>query len=115
MEKNNLLLNTQKLNELSRWGKKLFPIRNSSIVFDLILIVNHYNLINQNLTLKKIFLSLPYSENGIRKQIRHLVKFGWLDIYKSRIDGRIKLVKPSKKLIKSYKKYCDLLDSLFNK
>jgi hypothetical protein len=96
---------------LSELERKIFPVENSLLVLDLILLVMKSYLSNENLSLKQIFLSLEYSDNGIRKKIRKLIKDDWLKIIAYKKDKRIKLIFPTNKLLISFEKYIDFFDS----
>jgi DNA-binding MarR family transcriptional regulator len=108
-----LLLATKKIATLSKLEQKLFPIEKSKIVFDLLTITTHFYLANKPLSIKQIFLSLDYSENGIRKQLRRLIAQKWLKVDRSINDKRIYYIIPTAKLLNSFKKYTTALENLF--
>ena len=108
-----LLIATKKIAALSKLEQKLFPIEKSKIVFDLLTITTHFYLANKPLSIKQIFLSLDYSENGIRKQLRRLIAQKWLKVNRGINDKRIYYIIPTAKLLKSFKKYTTVLENLF--
>ncbi len=108
-----LLIATKKIAALSKLEQKLFPIEKSKIVFDLLTITTHFYLANKPLSIKQIFLSLDYSENGIRKQLRRLIAQKWLKVNRSSNDKRIYYIIPTAKLLSSFKKYTSVLENLF--
>lgn len=56
----------------------------------------------EELTVKALFASLPYSDMGIRYHFDKLVKTGWIELHNGDKDNRIKRVKPSEKLSKRF-------------
>ncbi len=108
-----LLTATKKIVELSKLEQSLFPIDKSKIVFDLLTITTYFFLANNPLTIKQIFLSLDYSESGIRKHLRRLIAQKWLKVVRSNNDKRSYHVIPTAKLLRSFKKYINVLENLF--
>lgn len=77
----------------------LLPIGHSFIPFDIILKVLDFYNNNKKLTVKNLFVDLPYSDMGLRYHFNRLVQSGWLVLVKSESDARIREIKPSEKLI----------------
>jgi len=108
-----LLLATKKIAALSKLEQQLFPIEKSKIVFDLLIITTHFYLAKKPLSNKQIFLSLDYSESGVRKQLRRLIAQKWIKVNRSTNDKRIYCIIPTAKLLNSFKKYINELENLF--
>ena len=53
----------------------------------------------EELSVKALFNSLPYSDMGIRYHFRQLIMDAWLEIHPSTLDKRRKMVVPSEKLL----------------
>ena len=66
---------------------------------------------DNELTVKALFASLPYSDMGIRYHFDKLVKTGWIELHSGDIDTRIKRVKPSEKLSKRFSLLSNQLSS----
>jgi DNA-binding MarR family transcriptional regulator len=113
MSQKKLLIVTKKISQLSKFERKLFPIKNSKLIFDLLTVTTHYFLANKPLSIKQIYLTLGYSENGIRKQLKRLTTSKWLKIVKNPKDRRISYIVPTVKLINTFSKYSDYLENLF--
>lgn len=77
----------------------LLPIGHSFIPFDILLATYCGDENGNELTVKALFASLPYSDMGIRYHFKKLLDQGWLELQVGEIDTRIKRVKPSMKLI----------------
>ncbi len=54
---------------------------------------------SEELSVKALFNSLPYSDMGIRHHLRQLKMDAWLEIHPSMVDKRRKMVVPSEKLL----------------
>ncbi len=76
------------------------PIGNSFIPYDILLMVLKASLSGEDLTVKALFASLPYSLMGTRSHFNKLIKENWIELHNGDADSRIKRVKPSEKLIK---------------
>jgi DNA-binding MarR family transcriptional regulator len=80
----------------------LLPIGHSFIPFDILLTVVKNVEADNDLTVKALFASLPYSDMGIRYHFDKLVKTGWIELHNGESDSRIKRVKPTEKLSKRF-------------
>jgi len=65
------------------------PIESSLLVFDILTIISLHTVIGDPLNHKRLLLSLPYSPNGIRKQLYKLVCIGYIQERRSNIDTRV--------------------------
>ena len=113
VQQKNLITVLSKIIFVSNLERKFFPIENSKLVFDLLTTTTYYFLANKPLSIKQICLTLDYSENGIRKQLKRLITSKWLKIVKNPYDRRITYIVPTIKLIKSFSKYSNFLENLF--
>lgn len=75
------------------------PCESSFIPFDILMLVALAHMKPEELSVKALFNSLPYSDMGIRYHLRQLVTDTWLEIHPSTSDKRRKLVIPSEKLL----------------
>ncbi len=80
----------------------LLPVGHSFIPYDILLAVIRGNAEGEELTVKALFTTLPYSDMGIRYHFRTLIKSGWIELHNGDKDTRIKRVKPTEKLIKRF-------------
>lgn len=78
----------------------LLPIGHSYIPFDILLAVYCGDEYGNDLTVKALFATLPYSDMGIRYHFKKLITSGWLELHNGDKDTRIKRVKASSKLVK---------------
>ena len=74
------------------------PIGHSFIPLDILLVAYCGDDSGDDLTVKALFASLPYSDMGIRYHFKKLLIDGWLELDKGAIDTRIKKVRASQKL-----------------
>lgn len=82
-------------------AEKFLPINQSLVRFDLLAIVFKEAKTN-NLTVKRLFATLPHSDTGLRYHFRKLLHDGWIEIWVDPNDRRHKLVKPTQKLIEQF-------------
>ena len=59
---------------------------------------------SEALTVKRLFATLPYSSTGVRYHFERLLNDGWLELDDGINDKRIKIVKPSPKLIDTFQR-----------
>ena len=78
------------------------PIDTSLIAYELILMVMlHYSL-QTSLPLKIIFANKNYTEMGARYHLTRLIKNGWMKSEQSPDDLRVKVIKPTIKLVVAF-------------
>jgi len=75
------------------------PISHSIIPYQILLVVMHASLRNEELSVKQLFNSGSFSEMGNRYHFNQLVKNEWIILKDHTTDFRLKLVTPSEKLI----------------
>ena len=73
-------------------------IGHSYIPYDILMTVVHSSISNNDLTVKALFASLPYSVMGLRYHFRQLIEKGWIELESNSNDARIKHVRPTSKL-----------------
>lgn len=78
------------------------PIDHSFIPFDILLAVVRGDKLGNDLTVKALFASLPYSDMGIRYHFRKLIKDGWIELHNGDKDTRVKRVSATEKLTKQF-------------
>jgi len=77
-----------------------FPIGNSSIAFDMALVLFANSARGREpMNIKSLFGNLPYSDMGMRYHLNALIRDGWVVIDKSVKDSRSRLVRPTEKLL----------------
>lgn len=97
-----------------RISEKL-PIGNSLLALDILVVVMKSDGGGELLTVKRLFATLPYSSTGVRYHFERLLNDGWLEFDHDANDRRIKVVKPSHKLIDTFENLSEELDSLASK
>jgi hypothetical protein len=73
---------------------------NSSISEDITFKVLDHYFNEKELPVKILFADLPYSLMGMRNHFDMLIKNNWIELKKSDKDARVRLVIPTKNLIK---------------
>lgn len=86
----------------NRLGGEL-PIQNSLIALDILNNVAMSHVKGQPLPVKSLMGSLPHSPSGLRYHYARLMDDGWINTEPHGEDGRVRLVKPSDRLIESYR------------
>lgn len=84
---------------LRKVSQRHLPCESSFIPYDILMLVALAHAKPEELSVKALFNSLPYSDMGIRYHLRQLVTDAWLEIRPSTSDKRRKLVIPSEKLL----------------
>jgi len=90
-------------------------IGTSIIPYDILLVVYDNSLNKNKLTVKALFASLPYSVMGMRYHFNTLIKSGWIELQYTNADARIKLVKPSGKLLYQMDIFLEELQGAFER
>jgi biotin operon repressor len=104
----------QALTELVRvryrriWEDAHLPIFASLLGYDVVLLLAQLYLQARTVSLKEIYLSLPYSENAVRFHIQKLQRCGWIEL-KSAADRRFRNVQPTAKFQEALHEYLELL------
>ncbi len=87
------------LMQVRAWQEKNLPIEFSLLAYDLLVCACFHTLSGSPLNYKQIFLSLPYSKNGIRNQLNKFIADGWLEIRLKDTDARVRYVVALPKLL----------------
>ena len=91
-----------------------FPAARSLLAIDILVHTADCTLRKCPMSMKNYFCTIPFSEVGIRKQIKRLVKEGWMRIDLSNADKRIRILVAEDKLLAVLQKYqaqCELVDA----
>lgn len=113
MSPNRTLPFTEQALKVRNWEKNNMPHGASAIGVELILIVSRYTLLAEPISLKSLFMSMSYSEAGIRKHLRYLTKYGWISIVGDKKDKRIKRVVANIKLLDILENYSLFSENIF--
>lgn len=100
--------------QVRSWEDANLPMEQSTLAFDLISLVTHQTIHGKPISLKHLFISLNYSEAGIRKQLRRCIKDEWLRLDDSTLDRRVRLVIAEPKLVALFHQYGELLRSAYS-
>lgn len=79
-----------------------FPLDNSLIPLSIILKTIRSHFEDRDLSLKQLYSELKSSEIGTRIHIEKLANTNWLKIEKSTNDHRVKLIKPTTKMLDTF-------------
>lgn len=97
--KDSHILQIAGLMQVRAWQEKNLPIEFSLLAYDLLICACFHTLSGSPLNYKQIFLSLPYSKNGIRNQLNKFIADGWLEIRLKDTDARVRYVVALPKLL----------------
>jgi hypothetical protein len=103
------------LTEVRKQTTVLLPIGHSFIPFDILLAVIKGYEDGNELSVKALFATLPYSDMGIRYHFRTLIKNGWIELHNGDKDTRIRRVKPTEKLVKRFTLLSQQIRHLFER
>ena len=87
------------LMQVRAWQEKNLPIEFSLLAYDLLICACFHTVSGSPLNYKQIFLTLPYSKNGIRNQLNKFIAEGWLEIRHKDADARVRYVVALPKLL----------------
>jgi hypothetical protein len=103
-----------KLFLLRESDKKLLPIANSLVAYDLLLQIVIAYKTNQSITVKSLFSSLPHSYTAIRHHYKRLLKEVWIKHRSDAVDARVKYIEPTDKLIEVISGFTQYADMVLN-
>ena len=105
---------TQALLTVRKWEQTNLPLVKSALAYDLIVLIAHHTVLGTPLSLKHLFILLNYSEAGVRKHLRYLIRDGWISLEGISNDKRIRVVIAKPKLLLILKEYADLLSDVYS-
>jgi len=88
------------------------PLNGSLLAYDAILHIVKYQLEGSPLNYKRLFLSLNYSSNMVRQQIKKLIDADFIS-HQLDNDGRVRVLVPNDKLIKTLEDYLIIRSELY--
>jgi hypothetical protein len=107
--KNLQTMNSSKINEVTIFLMKVrevtaehLPISHSIIPYQILLVVMYYHIRNDELSVKQLFNSGAFSEMGNRYHFKKLIQSDWIILKEHPKDFRLKLIKPSEKLMLAF-------------
>jgi len=95
---------------IRHWEKENLPNAHSSLSLVLFLVISYYTLIGKTLSLKNLFISIQFSEAGIRKQLVKLLADEWISIDGNMKDKRLKQVIAQPKMLLALEDYLHILE-----
>ena len=78
------------------WCVKNLPIENSYVAYDILLTVAAAAAVDEQITVKHLFNSVPHSYTAVRMHYKRLINDGWFELVADEKDHRVKYVVPSK-------------------
>jgi hypothetical protein len=81
-----------------KWEYANFPSSQSRILFDILLLVEAYDIKNKNLSIKELQSLLPYSDRGVRYAVKNLIETEYCTLDTSCNDKRVRSLKSTNKL-----------------
>ena len=106
---------TESVMNVREWERKNLPIEQSQLALDLFLIISYNTLIQKPLTLKSLFHSIDFSEAGIRKHLRRLLKEEWCLLIGNERDRRLRYVVAQPKMLQALNAYSKVLTKAYKK
>lgn len=109
-----LSLIAEKIIKVRDWEKANLPIGQSTLAFDLFLLISYHTLQGTPLTLKQLFHSSEFSEAGIRKHLEKLLSEGCCVLEASGKDKRFKHIVAQPRMLELLGNYIEMLLSEIN-
>jgi hypothetical protein len=94
---------------IHEWVKSNIPNGQSGLALELFTLISFTNLISEPVSLKVLFHSMSYSEAGIRKQLRRLIKDGWVYLEANSNDRRVKKIIAHETMMETFFNYANIL------
>jgi len=107
--KNSLTAVIARIRKLRAWEDAHLPIYRSLLGRDLMLVIASLHLHKRELSLKEIYLDLPYSENAIRLHLRRLANEDWIALPRRTGDKRLRQIKLRPNLVTALEGYFQVL------
>lgn len=105
-----LLFFTEKILKVRAWEKEKLPsIEQSVLAFDIFLTISYYTLLGEPLSLKQLFLSVDFSEAGVRIHLRRLLRDNWCVLVSAKHDRRLRYVVAQPKMLYGLADYIEKL------
>ena len=83
---------------LRKWEEENLPFAYSMLSKDLFIFLALNGCIDEAPNYKQLFYSFTtYSQSGIRKHLRRMIKDGWIEIKGSKSDKRLRKIVPTQK------------------
>lgn len=95
------------MNDLVKKCNDEFPINNSIEVLKILNYAMCFHILDKPLSLKVLYTELNVSELCARSNIRRLEENKWLSLITNNSDTRVRLIKPTDKLISQYQSFCE--------
>ena len=96
---NDDIVNVSKLLTILNRGLECFPLGASIIPLYIIAVTVHYDQSGEDLSLKVLYSTInKFSSVGVKNHLKQLHEKGWVEIKDSENDGRVKVVRGTKKL-----------------
>jgi hypothetical protein len=108
-----LIPTVQSVINVRNWERSNLPIEQSALALDLFLLIAYNTLRNKPLTLKSLFHSIDFSEAGIRKHLRRLLKEEWCLLVGADHDKRLRHVVAQPKMLAALEDYVSVLHNAF--
>jgi len=117
LDKNNnkLLPIAENALKVRDWEKANLPIEQSALAMDLFLVIAYNTLRGKPLTLKLLFHSIDFSEAGIRKHLRRMLREGWCALEGAEHDKRLRHVVAQPKMLDALADYIQVLQDAFGR
>ena len=94
--------------EIRTWEKLNFPIQQSSIALETIILIAYHTINEKPLTLKALFCNIESSEAGVRKHLKRFVALGWCTLEGSQNDKRLRIIVAQPIMLNIVTEYVDL-------
>jgi len=88
-------------------------IGQSVIPYDILTTVFLYELQGKNITIKELFLKLPFSDMGIRYHLKSLIDDGWIEVCQTNEDRRVREIRSQAKLKQEMSLLAKRLNEIF--
>ena len=110
MDSLNITTSTKLLMKVREITSEHLPISHSIIPYQILLVVMYHHIMKEDLTVKQLFNSGPFSEMGNRYHYRKLVTDDWIILVNHPTDYRQKLIQPAIKSVEAFHTISEKLD-----
>lgn len=106
---------TEAILRIRKWEEAHLPVDQSALAYDLLTVVAHNTVAGTPVSLKQLFISLNYSEAGIRKQLRRMLAEEWLALEGIKKDRRVRVIVAKPKMLDVLTTYAEVLKEAYSK
>lgn len=101
--------------DIQALGRKYLAPHDSPLAHHVLLFIAYEQSLKRETTVKTLFVSLPYSQTGLRRHLRRLLQLGWIKSVAAEKDRRVKYIRLTRTGMESVQAYTDAVHQQLKK